>query len=67
MRHIWCPACGCDVSRQVKAGIVVYLERLAAQGGHARAATLSPERRSDIARGAAKSRWARVAQARQAR
>lgn len=36
------------------------MKKRGSEGGHARAAKLSPERRSEIARNAVKARWARI-------
>lgn len=49
MRSYWCPACGCDNSKWVKAEVKALVKALAVKGGKARAAKMSPERRREIA------------------
>lgn len=50
-----------EPEKPVKNAAAVALGKLGgAKGGKARAAKLSPERRQEIARGAAASRWGRV-------
>jgi hypothetical protein len=64
-----CDACGAPTERTgvLRAGIIpknpcaVALGRLGGlKGGHARAAALTPQRRREIARRAAQSRWKRT-------